>query len=410
MENQKCKGMRDLLPDDMLRFRHIEDVFRDCCRKCDYQEVRTPTLEYLHLFTAVGTLSPSMLGKVYSFLDWDGWSGERVVLRPDSTIPVARLYVENLSERDQAKLFYVSNSFVFEGSGRKNRERWQCGAEFIGGGKRAADAETILLAVDVVNRLGLSGVRLQLSHAGLVKALIRELNLGAEEARVTSRILDGDWEALSEAKSARAELDKFLSPLLNLRGKSGSFLRNVRALSPTASASFKSSLDDFTGIAMLLDDLGCDYEIDITAIRSFEYYTGVCFRLLSEGETIGGGGRYDDLIPLMSGKNAPACGFALYVDPIVRLMSYEGEDRSRVLIMGDGSVPETVKICFTLAKSLRDADFVTEVDFQGRESSDYRWVVSVSGEDVPSFDVTDLERKERQNVSSPAAVLSIVCG
>ena len=411
MENQKCKGMRDLLPDDMLRFRHIEDVFRNCCRKCDYQEVRTPTLEYLHLFTAVGTLTPSMLGKVYSFLDWDGWSGERVVLRPDSTIPVARLYVENLSEHEQAKLFYVSNSFVFEGTGRKSRERWQCGAEFIGGVKLAADAETISLAVEVVNRLGLSDVRLQLSHAGLVKALIRELNLEAgEEAEVIGRILDGDWEALSEAKSTRAELDKFLSPLLNLRGKSGSFLRNVRALSPTASASFKSSLDDFIGIATLLDDLDCDYEIDITAIRSFEYYTGVCFRLLSDGETIGGGGRYDDLIPLMSGKSTPACGFALYIDPIMRLLSYKGEDRSRVLIVGERPVAETVKVCFTLAKSLRDVDCVAEVDFQRRESSGYRWVVSVSGEDAPKFAVTDLERKEQQNVSSPAAVLSIVSG
>jgi len=217
-------------------------------------------------------------------------------------------------------------------------------------------------------------------------------------------------EALSEAKSTRAELDRFLSPLLNLRGKSGSFLRNVRALSPTASASFKSSLDDFIGIATLLDDLDCDYEIDITAIRSFEYYTGVCFRLLSDGETIGGGGRYDDLIPLMSGKSTPACGFALYIDPIMRLLSYKGEDRSRVLIVGERPVPETVKVCFMLAKSLRDADCVAEVDFQRREPSGYRWVVSVSGEDAPKFAVTDLERKEQQNVSSPAAVLNIVSG
>ena len=102
MENQKCKGMRDLLPNDMICFRHIEDAFRTCCLKYGYQEVRTPTLEYLHLFTATGTLTPSMLGKVYSFLDWNGWSGERVVLRPDGTIPIARLYINNLSEHKKA--------------------------------------------------------------------------------------------------------------------------------------------------------------------------------------------------------------------------------------------------------------------------------------------------------------------
>ncbi len=411
MENQKCKGMRDFLPEDMVCFRHVEDIFRDCCCKYDYREVRTPTLEYLRLFTAIGTLTPSMLGKVYSFLDWDGWSGERVVLRPDSTIPVARLYVENLSEHEQAKLFYVSNSFVFEGTGRKDRERWQCGAEFIGGVKLAADAETISLAVEVLRKLGLSDVKLQLSHAGLVKALIRELNLGTgEEAKVTARILDGDWEALFGAKSTRDDLDRFISPLLNLRGKSGSFLRNVRALSPTASASFKSSLDDFVDIATLLDDLDCNYEIDITAIRSFEYYTGVCFRLISDGETIGGGGRYDDLITLMSGKAARACGFALYIDPLMRLLSYEGGEGTRVLIVGEQPVPEIVKVCFTLAQSLRDMSCVATVDFRRREPSGFRWVVSISGEDVPRFAVTDLERKEQQNVSSAAAVLSIVSG
>ncbi len=135
MQNQRCKGMQDLLSKDMLRFRHIEDVFRACCLGWNYQEVRTPTLEYLHLFTATGTLTPSKLGKVYSFLDWDGWSGERVVLRPDGTIPVARLYIDNLSGQELTRLFYVTNIFAFEETGRESRERWQCGAEFLGGTK-----------------------------------------------------------------------------------------------------------------------------------------------------------------------------------------------------------------------------------------------------------------------------------
>ena len=101
MISQRCKGARDMLPDDTERFRHIEDAFRSSCLNWGYQEVKTPTLDYLHLFTTAGTLTPSMLNKVYSFLDWDGWSGERVVLRPDGTIPVARLYIENSSQQDK---------------------------------------------------------------------------------------------------------------------------------------------------------------------------------------------------------------------------------------------------------------------------------------------------------------------
>ena len=110
---QRCKGTRDLLPEDMLRFQEVVEVFRSSCLAWGYREVKTPTLEYLHLFTATGTLTPSMLHKVYSFLDWDGWSGERVVLRPEATIPAARLYVDNLSTKPLAKLSYLENIFSF---------------------------------------------------------------------------------------------------------------------------------------------------------------------------------------------------------------------------------------------------------------------------------------------------------
>ncbi|GAG32231.1 unnamed protein product, partial [marine sediment metagenome] len=67
-ESPRCRGMRDLLPADMARFRRVEEVFRTACLAWGYQEVRTPTIEHLHLFTAAGTLSPQMLGRVYSFL------------------------------------------------------------------------------------------------------------------------------------------------------------------------------------------------------------------------------------------------------------------------------------------------------------------------------------------------------
>src|SRR3970040_2718048 len=88
----RCAGMRDILPDEMRRFRRVEEAFRTACLGWGYDEVRTPVLAHLHLFTTAGTLSPQMLGRVYSFLHWDGWRGERVVLRAGSTSPAGRLY------------------------------------------------------------------------------------------------------------------------------------------------------------------------------------------------------------------------------------------------------------------------------------------------------------------------------
>jgi len=412
MENQKCKGMQDLLPEDMLRFRRIEDVFRICCRSWSYQEVRTPTLEYLHLFTATGTLTPSMLSKVYSFLDWDGWSGERVVLRPDGTIPVARLYTDNLSGQELARLFYVTNIFAFEGTGKENRERWQCGAEFFGGAKLAPDVEIILLAEEVIRRLGISDVGLQLSHAGLVKALLKELKLSpGEEAKMTNRLLEGNWQALTRAKSANPEIDRLIAALLDLKGKSSSFLHNVKASFPKASQDFKSSLEDLINITTLLDNLGCSYKIDIAAIHGFEYYTGICFQFLAAGEKIGGGGRYDNLVPLMNGDAIPACGFALYVDPIMKLLPLEKERKgeSGILVKGKELTPEIVETCFTVAESLRDAGHTAELDFTGRKESNYRWIVLVSGKKPSPFMLTDcVQGRPRYIGASMAEILKVV--
>ncbi len=190
MRAQRCKGTRDLSPAEMQGFRLIEGVFRDCCLKWGYQEVRTPTLEYLHLFTATGTLTPSRLRNVYSFLDWDGWSGERVVLRPDGTIPIARFYIDTMAKKELAKLFYVTNVFSFEETGKEARERWQCGAELVGAGSTAADVELVLMALEVLKKLGVDGVELRLSHAGLIRAILQKLGLGTEEQnRIFDQIL-----------------------------------------------------------------------------------------------------------------------------------------------------------------------------------------------------------------------------
>ncbi len=246
MKVQRCKGTQDLSPGRMKAFRLIEGVFRDGCLQRGYEEVRTPTLEYLHLFTSTGTLTPSRLRKVYSFLDWDGWSGERVVLRPDGTIPIARLYIESMAEQKLAKLFYVTNVFSFEETGKEAREKWQCGAELIGAGSTVADVELMVLALNVLKKLGLEDVELRLSHADLIRALLGRLGLSSgEQAKVFDQILDGDAAVLAKAKAERPELAGVLTLLLDRQGKSAGFLKNIKALFPRDLQELKPALDNF---------------------------------------------------------------------------------------------------------------------------------------------------------------------
>jgi len=410
MRVQKCKGTRDLSLDEMVRFRLIEGIFRDCCLKWGYQEVRTPTIEYLHLFTSAGTLTPSMLGKVYSFLDWDGWSGERVVLRPDGTIPVARLYIDGMGAKDLAKLFYVANIFIFEETGRKTRERWQCGAELIGVSSPLTDAESISLAMEVLKKLKLEGIELRLSHAGLIKTLLVKLGLSPEEqTTIFDRILDGNGEALAEIKSGKPELEGILLPLLNLKGQSSGFLKNLKALVTRSLPEIEPHLDDFIGIIDLLEALGVDYQIDIASGAGFEYYTGVIFQFFKGEEKIGGGGRYDDLIPAMGGGDIPASGFALYLDRLMNLVKSKrlaGPQAQGILVRAE-SGKGAVKEAFDAAGLLREAGYVAELDLGAREPADLRWTLDVQSKD-PQFILWDKLKSSRVEAQTIKEVLRAV--
>jgi len=215
---------------------------------------------------------------------------------------------------------------------------------------------------------------------------------------------------LTKVKSTNPEVDRLIAALLGLKGKSSSFLHNVKASFPKASQDFKSSLEDLINVTTLLDNLGCSYKIDIAAIHGFEYYTGVCFQFLAAGEKIGGGGRYDNLVPLMNGEDVPACGFALYVDPLMKLLPLEKEKRGEceILVKGKELTPEIVETCFTVAESLRDAGHPAELDFTGRKESNYRWVVLVSGKEPSPFVLKDCIQKRQRNVTSSAEILSII--
>ncbi len=408
MRVQRCKGTRDLSPDEMTRFRLVEGVFRDCCLKWGYGEVRTPTLEYLHLFTSTGTLTPSMLGKVYSFLDWDGWSGERVVLRPDGTIPVARLYTDCLE--GIAKLFYVANVFIFEATGRKTRERWQCGTELLGASSPIADVELITLAWEVLKKLRLEGVELRLSHIGLIRALLQQLGLSREQqTQIFDQILDGDKEALTRIKPVQPELDEALSLLLDLKGKSSGFLKNLQALFNQNLPELKPHLDNFISIVDLLETLGCRYQIDIASGMGFEYYTGVLFQFFKDEEKIGGGGRYDALIPLMGGGNIPASGFALYLDRLMNLVKPEPSAKptaQRILIRAEPGEGEALKAGLSAASSLREAGYVTELNLGGEKLADFRWLLDVRK--GPLFVLTDQVKHKRFELKTTNEVLTIL--
>ena len=392
-EPLRCRGMRDLLPEEMALYRFAEERFARVCSEWGYAEIRTPTIEYLHLFTAAGTLSPQMLGRVYSFLDWDGWSGERVVLRPDATIPAARLYVENRPSGDSARFFYVQNVFRFS-SGDESREDWQCGVELIGNPAPAGDVELILLGKAVLQALGLGAVAVGLSHAGLARAVLAQTGLAPEEqVACYDRLLDGDLTVLGEIEARLPDLKAPLRLLFDVKGGAEAYLSNLRGAFAAAVPAIAAPLDELATVSETLARLDCPHEIEPTLVRNFEYYTGPVFEFRAAGSRLGGGGRYDGLIGLVGGDSVPASGFALSLREVVSHLpsapSGQASADAWLVSPADGR-PAALAGAFAATERLRSTGRRASLVPASGAGAEYRWELTVgSSPERPAYALLD---------------------
>ncbi len=316
----RSSGMRDLAPEEMRAFRRIERTFLGIAEGGGYLEVRTPTIEPLHLYTAAGALSPQLLDRVYSFLDWDGWSGERVVLRPDATVSVARF----VAEQDKAgpnRLCYVQPVYRFDPEAG-DRQVWQCGIEAFGIAPSEGDAELLRLALALLDALEITDVSVELGHAGLVRAIFAAIGLdAAERLDAYDRLLQGEERITEELATAHPEAAAALRVLAAVDGSTAAYVDNLRATILPVVPDAEGSLDELAAAAATLDGSGVPYRVLPGTARNFEYYSGVTFRVNSGDATCVVGGRYDGLVEALGGEPTTASGFAA---DIVQLAALAG--------------------------------------------------------------------------------------
>jgi histidyl-tRNA synthetase len=369
-QSQLARGMRDLLPAEMRRVRRIEDAFTRTCLRWGYGEIRTPVIEPIHLFTAAGTLSPQTLDRVYSFLDWDGWSGERVVLRPDSTIPAARLYAERFPPGSVARLFYRQDIFRFA-EDDSAREEWQCGVELMGETGRRGDIELIFLALDALAEAGAAGVVVRLSHAGIVRAVLAAAGMPAEEqAAAYDRLLDGDARVVDEIEARLPQLNAPLRLLFDVDGAGSGYIANIRAALAAEIPGLTPALDELAAVVAALEARGVAPRISAALARRFEYYSGIVMRFERDGRRIGGGGRYDELIALVGGRRVPASGFALDIGALLDATAAGDDERAvRISVTAEADSPEMIAAAYDCAAELRRAGFAVDTIDEGRDGT-----------------------------------------
>jgi histidyl-tRNA synthetase len=324
-----------------------------------------------------------MLDRVYSFLDWDGWSGERVVLRPDSTIPTVRLFSEQMADRDGARLFYVQNVLRFE-QGDARREDWQCGVELLGDTYPRGDVELILLARETLQRLGLAP-RLKLSHPGIVRALLDKAGLALpDQLALYDRVLAGDLAPLDEV-GAMLPGSASVRSLLSMEGDGPASIQNLETALKPAVPAIAAPLRELAAVSAMLAGMGVPHEIAPLLVRSFEYYTGPVFHVFVGDQKVGGGGRYDGLVSLVGDRGLPASGFAIEIDAVSPLLAAASQEAAAITIRCESQDSADLARAFALAVALRESQALVRVTAGGTAGgrevvvSDGAFLLSLNG-------------------------------
>ena len=308
-------GTRDFLPNEAAEKREIENRLSKLFSTAGYEEVVTPTMEYLEtLTTSSGRIIEPNLFKMF-----DG-NNRTLALRHEMTTPIARMAVSRLKDSPlPLKLSYNTNVFRFRTNqpGRQC-EFYQSGVELLGISNAFADAEIISLAAQALNVAGLKDFKICLGQVEFASGLME--NLSAEvQAQIKSAIERHDIVALNNL-----DVDEALKKLPTLQGgqevltAAQSIAKNERS---------RRALDNLTEIYRLLDIYGVADKIwfDLGLIRDFEYYTGMVFEAYSPGVgySLAGGGRYDNMLKDF-GAECPATGFALGIERILDARKFQG--------------------------------------------------------------------------------------
>lgn len=366
MKLQKPKGTQDILPADSAKWQYVENVARETFKKYNYGEIRTPMFEHYEVISrSVGDTTDIVTKEMYDFHD----KGDRhITLRPEGTAPVVRSYVENKlfapEVQKPVKVYYIGSMFRYERpqAGRL-REFHQLGVECFGSKNPATDVETIAMAYQLFNTLGIKDVTLHLN------------SLGNTESRLAYRQALIDYltpmrESLS--KDSQRRLDE--NPLRVLDSKEKEDKIAVENAPSILDYLDEESQAHFDEVRTMLDSLNIPYVIDTNMVRGLDYYNHTIFEFITTIDkselTICAGGRYDSLVEYFGGPETAGFGFGLGLERLLLVLDKQGielpvEENLDVYIavLGSGANGKALE----LVQAIRYQGFKAERDYLGRK-------------------------------------------
>lgn len=334
------EGTRDLVFEECVAKSGIESKLTDLFALRGYKRVITPAVEYYDVFNreSLGMAAESL----YKLTDN---RGRLLVLRPDNTLPIARVVATRLkNEALPLRLFYNQNVYrcspLLAGH---NDEISQCGIELIGASGIRADLEIITAAVDALKACGAPDFRIEIGHAGFFKALYNAVEADSDtKEKITQLIEAKNYPAINDLldKIGDTKETKAIRFLPRLFGGEEIIDKAYGLYDGNEQAD--EALSYLRSLFARLKKLGLKdkINIDLGLVHRSNYYTGVVFRGYIEGSgiTVMSGGRYDKLLGEFDIPLA-ATGFGVEVDALSRAMLARGDAEkikcADVLVFGE---------------------------------------------------------------------------
>ncbi|MDR3136519.1 MAG: ATP phosphoribosyltransferase regulatory subunit [Coriobacteriales bacterium] len=342
------RGFKDILPSEARWRESIVTAAQNCMSLWGYAPIETPTLEVGEVLEQGGELSPNL----FRLFDVDN---ELLVLRPDVTLQVARMAASRLADNDlPLRLRYVQPVFREEKSLKAQaRQFTQIGVESLGLAGAVADAEVVLLAIDTLAACGLQEFQIYVGTVGVLRLLL--------DRCLTTQAVDAQWQAamlaachqgsvaeikrLTVAVGLDSKYARVFEELPDINGKGDAIVRCRQLVEPLG---LSDGLDQLSATWEILAGVGAERwaSIDFSVISAYDYYTGLVFEVYVPGlgVLLGSGGRYDRMMQRF-GASAPAAGFALSLEAVMRALLHQGiaitmpeTDQPNVVVAGSNAV------------------------------------------------------------------------
>ena len=335
------EGVSDLNYDEFEKMKAVEESLLSVFRENGYRQIMTPTFEYYDLFADDSIFAGTE--DMYKLVDKNG---QLMVLRPDATIPIARMAATPYKDSDaQMKLMYVTNVFrTADFRKGEKREFTQAGIEFFGSDCADADAGVIETAISALKKTAGDDMKTEIGDAGYFNGLLEALSVCPG---FDSRDVQSEVRKLVESKNIPGlhlfakehqipqDIREALLSLPLLFGAPEETLAKAERL--TLNDTMRAAVANVREIYGRIGEKDC-VSIDMGLINTLEYYSGMIFQvyLKKTGVIVGSGGRYDKLMKKF-GRDIPAVGFGLNVNTLMEAQAtMESERGSDVLTIALG--------------------------------------------------------------------------